>query len=325
MATRTIDEQVTKYLTDAHGIEQQALQQLRGAPKIAGDSRLADLYADHLAETEVHERLVRERLQERGAKPSTLEDLLMRAGGSGFVLFARSQPDTPGKLVAHAYSYERLELAMYDELHVAAERAGDRITAEMADRIGADERRMGERLAAEFDRSVEASLRAAGAEADPGGELTRYLQEAHALEEQALRLLEKAEDMAGDPELASAYHDHLAETIGHESQVLIRLRARDASPSTLKDMAMRLGAVNWGTFFAGQPDTPHKLAAFAFAFEHLEVAGYEQLRGVAERAGDVETAQLADRILPEERAAAERLHGLLPHAVESSLATTVSR
>ena len=33
----------------------------------------------------------------------------MRVGGACFLLFARAQPDTPGKLVAHAYSYEHLE------------------------------------------------------------------------------------------------------------------------------------------------------------------------------------------------------------------------
>jgi ferritin-like metal-binding protein YciE len=37
----------------------------------------------------------------------------MKVGGAGFVLFAKSQPDTPGKLTANAYSFEHLELASY--------------------------------------------------------------------------------------------------------------------------------------------------------------------------------------------------------------------
>jgi ferritin-like metal-binding protein YciE len=37
----TLDEQLTKYLSDVHSIEEQALQQLRSAPKIAGDEELA--------------------------------------------------------------------------------------------------------------------------------------------------------------------------------------------------------------------------------------------------------------------------------------------
>ena len=82
---------------------------------------------------------------------------------------------------------------------------------------------------------------------------------------------------------------------------------------------MRLGALNWGMFFQAQPDTPAKLAAFAFAFEHLEIGGYELLRRVATRARDTETDQVASRILAEEYAAAERIRSLLDQALDASL------
>jgi hypothetical protein len=36
MASNEIHEQLVKYLTDAHSIEEQALQQLRKAPDVAG-------------------------------------------------------------------------------------------------------------------------------------------------------------------------------------------------------------------------------------------------------------------------------------------------
>jgi ferritin-like metal-binding protein YciE len=68
------------------------------------------------------------------------------------------------------------------------------------------------------------------------------------------------------------------------------------------------------------PDTPGKLAGFAFAFEHLEIAGYEQLHRVAERAGDAETAELAQRIIAQERAAAEQLGASFPRAASAALA-----
>jgi len=48
----TLDEQLTKYLTDAHSIEEQALQQLRAAPDIADDEELARVFREHLTETE---------------------------------------------------------------------------------------------------------------------------------------------------------------------------------------------------------------------------------------------------------------------------------
>src|SRR6478752_1079374 len=128
----TLDEQLTKYLTDAHSIEEQALIQMRLAPRMAGDARIAKIFREHLAETMEHERVTRERLEARGASPSKVKDLVMQAGGAGFALFARVQPDTPGKLVAHAYSYEHLELGSYELLMRVAERAGDAATAQMA-------------------------------------------------------------------------------------------------------------------------------------------------------------------------------------------------
>ena len=82
---------------------------------------------------------------------------------------------------------------------------------------------------------------------------------------------------------------------------------------------MRLGALNWGGFFQAQPDTPGKLACFAFAFEHLEIGGYEQLRRVAERAGDAETARTAETILGEERSAAQKLEAAFDQAADAAL------
>ncbi len=313
-----MQEQLTKYLTDAHAIESQALQQLKSAPDIAGEPELARILRDHHAETEVHERLVRERLEARGADPSTFKDVVGRAGGVGFLLFARSQPDTPGKLTAHAFSYEHLEIAAYELLERFADRAGDDETAETARRIREEERAAAERLAGVFDRVVEASLRDAGSD-DLRERLVTYLADAHAIEEQAIELLERGPDQAGHPKLASLYAEHLDETRDHQELVAQRLAALGGSSSAFKDAAQRAGAVNWALFFQAQPDTPHKLAAFAYAFEHLEIAGYEELKRVAQRAADQTTVEAAERILGQEREAAARLAGAFDVAAEASL------
>src|SRR3981081_2434407 len=65
---KSLDDQLTKYLTDAHSIEQQALAQMRVAPELAGDPEIASAFSQHLTETEGHERLVRERLSRPGAR-----------------------------------------------------------------------------------------------------------------------------------------------------------------------------------------------------------------------------------------------------------------
>jgi ferritin-like metal-binding protein YciE len=313
-----IQEQLTKYLTDAHSIEEQALAQLRTAPDLAGDAELASNFREHLRETEGHERLVREALEARGARPSRTKDAVMAVGGKGFLLFARLQPDTPGKLHAHALSYEGLELASYELLARVADRAGETTIVETAERIRDEERGMIERLEAGFDRAVDASLRAVEAD-DLQEQLRKYLADAHAIEEQAIALLERGPKLAGNDHLAEIYAEHLDETRDHAELVQERLTELGGDTSSLKDAALRLGALNWGAFFQGHPDTPGKLAAFAYAFEHLEIGGYEQLKLVAARAGDGKTVQTVEQIVAQEREAAGRIAGAFDEAAAAAL------
>jgi ferritin-like metal-binding protein YciE len=318
MSSTTIEEQLVKYLTDAHSIEEQALPQMRMAPDMAGDESLAQAFRDHLTETERQEQLVRERLEAHGASPSKVKDAVMKAGGVGFALFAKSQPDTPGKLVAHAVSYEHLELASYELLVRAAERAGDEETAQVARRIRDEEQRMAERLEGSYDAAVDASL----AEKDRGDldqEVVKYLGDAHAIEGQSIQLLELGPRMGSDPATAKVYFDHLEESRAQQRIVEGRLEAHGEGPSRLKDLALRLGGINWGGFFQAQPDTPGKLAAFVYAVEHLEIGGYELLRRVAERAGDQQTVEVVDRILTQERTAARMVAAEFDRAFEASL------
>jgi len=314
----SMDRQLEKYLSDAYSIEKQALVQMKMAPGIAGEPRLAKLFEDHLRETEGHQRSIGERLEAHGGSPSTVKDVVMEAGGIGFALFAKAQPDSPGKLVAHAHSYEALEQASYELLAHVAERAGDADTAAVARRIGAEELAMKERLAGVFDVAAEASLRELEPD-DMDEQLVKYLADAHALEQQAISLLERGPSIAGDSALAELFEEHLAETREHERMVQALLTGKGGRTSTLKDAALSLGGLNWGGFFAAQPDTPGKLAAFAYAFEHLEIAAYELLKCVATHAADGHAIQLAERILAEERAAAAKLAEQLPHAADASL------
>jgi len=321
MATRTLEEQLVVSLRDAHALEQMALAQLERAPSIAGEEALKLALRDHCVETRVHERLVRERLDAHGAKPSMLRDLAGEAGGAGFILFARVQPDAPGKLATHAYSYEHLELATYELLARLAEMAGDHETAVVAHRIRGEEAAMAARLEATFARTAAASLDT-GPRDEADERLMTYLDDAHALEQQAVTLLERAVAIGGDPQLEDAYHIHLEETHDHLAaleQLIARRDGRVGEVQVLKDAALRMGARNISTFFRAQADTPGKLAAFAYAFEHLEIGGYEQLREVAHAAGDAEVAETAARILGDERAAAETLMALLDVAVDASL------
>ncbi len=317
MSTTRAD-QVTAYLRDAHSIEEQALAQLRSVPAMPGASRFEGAMAEHLVETEGHEQAVKALLESRGEGPSWFKDLVMKIGGKGFIVFARVNPDTPGKLLAHAYSYEALEEASYALLALVAARADDDDVVAVAHRIEGEEAAMKERLAGCFDEGAHASL-AALAPDDLNEQVAKYLADAHALEQQSITLLERASE-PDSGELVPVYQTHLAQTRAQAAAIAARLAAIGADASSLKDAAMHAAGVNWTTFFEAHPDTPGKLAAFVYAFEHLEIGGYEQLKRVAERAGDGATADLAERILREEHEAATGLRERFPEAAELALA-----
>jgi ferritin-like metal-binding protein YciE len=319
VSARSIDEQLVKYLADVHSIEVQALAQMERAPDIAGDPTLAQAFSEHLGETREHERLVRDILTQQGADTSTLKDMAGRIGGWAMIVFARINPDTPGKLAAHAFSYEHMEVAAYALLERAAARAHDGAVVQLARRIGGEEEMMGQRVAAAFDQAVEASLRDKAA-SQLGEEVIAYLQDAHAIETQALQFLKVAPRIAGADPLADALRDHAAETEVHRTLVEKRLEAHGARPSRLLDTAMRVGGLNVAAFFAAQPDTPVKLAGFSFAFEHLEIAAYELLRRVADRAADAETSTMAQRVADEEREAARAVAGTWDAVMDAALA-----
>ena len=322
MSDNDIQDQLTKYLTDAHSIEEQALVQMEQAPRMAGDPDLARIFKEHLAETREHEREVRRELQRRGAEPSTVKDVAGKLGGWGMLLFARLNPDTPGKLVVHGYSYEHMELAAYELLRRMAERAGEEPVRALAERIGGQERAMADRVAERWDLAVDASLKEKDA-GDLGKEVVKYLRDAHAIEAQALALLETGPRLAGFDALAHVFEEHLPETREHQRLIDERLAQLGSGPARFQAGALRVGALNLGSLFKLQPDTPVKLAGFAYAFEALETGAYEMLARTAIRAGDTETAELARRIMAQERAAGEKVAGTWDAAVDAVAAEHV--
>jgi ferritin-like metal-binding protein YciE len=317
--SRAPQEQLVHFLSDMYSVEQQALAQMVSAPKIAGDPALAGDFRLHHTETEQQADLVRERLEALGGSPSKLKDAVMRLGGKGFLLFARIMPETPGRLVDHAYSYEALEWAGYEMLIRFAECAGDPKTVEVAKLIRDQERAMMQRLEHGFDAAERVSH--ADLSSDKiNDHLVKHLTEVHAFESQNIQLLEKSADIAGNELLADIYKRDLDQIRKHAKLVEARVEALDSSSSKLKDSALALGGLNWGLFFQAQSDTPAKLAAFVYAVLHLEIGGYELLKRTAQRIGDSETKQLCETLIAEKRAMANRLADSFTSAVQATLA-----
>jgi ferritin-like metal-binding protein YciE len=147
----------------------------------------------------------------------------------------------------------------------------------------------------------------------------KYLEDIHSTEQNAITQLQDGANAADDEALAAAFRDHLIETQEHEQLIAERLSAHDASASTLKDTAQKGLAKVTGMAAKSAPDTSGKLAIQAYAFEHLEIASYRMLREVAQRAHDEQTVAVADRILGQEQAAAEKLSGLLEQVADRDL------
>jgi ferritin-like metal-binding protein YciE len=142
---------------------------------------------------------------------------------------------------------------------------------------------------------------------DAREQLTGYLKDAHAMEQQALKVAEKASEIAGDPKLEQIYQGHVMETREHIRYTEERLEGLGESTSTAEDLAGRLGAMGIGMLAQASADTPAKVATVAYAFESFEVATWELIKRVAERADDNETIEAADRILADERLARDKV------------------
>ena len=195
---RTPQEQLVHFLSDMYSVEQQALAKMVSAPKSAGDPRLAEEFRQHYAETEQQAELVRERLEAHGGSPSAIKDAIMKLGGKGFLLFARMQPETPGRLVDHAYAYEAMEWAGYELLARFAQIVGDEKTVGVAKRIGAEERAMTRAPRRLFRRRRRSfALRDAPRQAHRAPQ--KAPGRAHAFESQAIELMKKGEKIGGSP------------------------------------------------------------------------------------------------------------------------------
>jgi ferritin-like metal-binding protein YciE len=151
-------EQLVKYLTDAHAIEEQSMGLLRRARRTCSRVDLREIYEEQLARAEAHRGLLEDRLQAHGAKSSPLKDAAMRLGAFNWGLIFQAQPDSPGKATTFAFALTHLKIAAYELLKRVAARAGDEATVAMTEHVLAEERDGASRLSASFDIAVEASL-----------------------------------------------------------------------------------------------------------------------------------------------------------------------
>ncbi len=136
-------------------------------------------------------------------------------------------------------------------------------------------------------------------------ELIKHLDEAHAMELNVLRMLDSMISTTDDPDLLRELEHHKIETEEHAELMRARLAAHAAQPSTVRQVGGMLGALAKLPLDLVRGDKTGRSARDAYAAEHMEIASYELLRRIAERAGDPETVSTCDRVIAQEKAFAE--------------------
>jgi ferritin-like metal-binding protein YciE len=150
-------------------------------------------------------------------------------------------------------------------------------------------------------------------------QLVAYLKDAHALEQMSLQMTQAAAKATDDPQLHELFDHHHDETEEHERLIRERLEARGESTSKIKDLGGRLAAMGKGMESTLPSDAPGRLARDGYVQEQTEIAAYELLCRVAERAGDTQTADVGRRILENERQTAQKIAGAWDHATDLAL------
>lgn len=147
----------------------------------------------------------------------------------------------------------------------------------------------------------------------PRDNLITWLRDAHAMEGQAISLLETQIQRLEDyPEALPRLRQHLEETRRQQQTVEECLARLGSEPSALKEGATKFAANMQGVMHAMASDEVLKHALASHAFEQFEAGSYCSLVAAAEEAGEPEIAAGCRRLMEEEQAMADFVWQNLP-------------
>ena len=150
-------------------------------------------------------------------------------------------------------------------------------------------------------------------------QLVKHIDEALAMEQSVLRMLDGMISSTDDEEIRSELRHHKLETEQHAERLEKRLAAHDASPSTVREMTGLMNALMKGALDRVRNEKAGRNARDGYATEHLEIASYQLLERVAQRAGDEETAEVARLNRKDEEAMAKKIEANWDTFAELSL------
>jgi ferritin-like metal-binding protein YciE len=137
--------------------------------------------------------------------------------------------------------------------------------------------------------------------------LVDYIEDAHAMEQNVSRMLDSMISTTEGPETTEMFEHHKEETERQESRLRERLDALGAGTSTRKQAQTIGAALVKGDADVVRGDQAGKNARDGYTTEHLEIAAYQLLERLAERAGDTETAEVARQNRTEEEEMARKI------------------
>ena len=150
--------------------------------------------------------------------------------------------------------------------------------------------------------------------------LMAWLRDAHAMEHQAIEMLEKMVNRVKDyPELQAKVREHLDQTHRQADMVLKCIERRGGSTSIVKDTMGKLigtGQALSGLFVS---DEVVKGAIASCTFERYEASCYRVLAATAEEVGDHETKRVCEEILRQAEAMGDWLWQHLPQVTRQFL------
>ena len=150
--------------------------------------------------------------------------------------------------------------------------------------------------------------------------LIDYIEDAHALEQNVSTMLDSMISTTDDPEIKQMLKHHKQQTAEHERRLRERLDALGAGASTRKQAQTVAAALVKGAADVVRGDQAGKNARDAYTTEHMEIAAYQLLERLAEKAGDTETAEVARQNRAEEEAMAQKIHANWDRFLDLTLA-----
>jgi ferritin-like metal-binding protein YciE len=150
-------------------------------------------------------------------------------------------------------------------------------------------------------------------------QLTKHIDEAIAMEQDVLRMLDAMIKTTEDEEIKEELREHKLQTERQSDRLRKRLQAHGAEPSTVRQAGGILSALMKGVVDVARTEKAGRNARDGYATEHMEIASYQLLERIAQRAGDEQTAEVARQNRAEEEEMARKLEQRWDRFAELSL------